>query len=85
MHTIRLLQSAVNILKNNRLEIRVKNREELLDIKAGKWDYDDLLSYADELLEELSVLKENSTLQDFPNKKKTEKVLVEVREELYQR
>ena len=83
MHTIRLLQSAVNIFKSNKLEIRVKNREELLDIKAGNWNYDDLLSYADELLEEFSVLNENSTLQDFPNKEKAEKNLIRLRTELY--
>lgn len=84
MHTIRLLQSAVNIFKNNKIEIRVKNRDELLDIKAGNWDYDDLLSYADELIEELNLLAEGSSLPDFPDKEKAEKILVEIREELYQ-
>ena len=83
MHTIRLLQSAVNIFKNNKIEIRVNNREELLNIKAGKWNYDDLLFYADELLEELSVLNKNSTLQDFPDKEKVEKTLIEIRTQLY--
>ncbi len=83
MHTIRLLQCAVNIFKNKKLEIRVKNREELLDIKTGKWNYDDLISYADKLLEALSVLNENSTLQDFPDKEKVERNLVEIREKLY--
>ncbi|WP_144282983.1 DNA polymerase beta superfamily protein [Chryseobacterium echinoideorum] len=83
MHTIRLLQSAVNIFRNNRLEIRVKNREELLDIKAGKWDYDDLLLLADRLIEELHLLSESSILQDFPDKEKAEKLLIEIRTQLY--
>ncbi len=35
MHTIRLLQSCEQIFKTNSLNIRVENRDELLDIKAG--------------------------------------------------
>lgn len=83
MHTIRLLQSAVNIFKNNRIEIRVKNRDELLDIKAGNWDYDDLLLLADKLIEELNFLAESSSLQDFPDKEKAEKTLIQIRTQLY--
>ena len=83
MHTIRLLQSAVNIFRNNQLEIRVKNREELLDIKAGKWDYDDLLLFSDQLIEELNFLSENSSLPDYPDQKKAEKLLIEIRTQLY--
>ena len=37
MHTIRLLQSCEQIFKNSSLNIRVDNRDELLDIKAGNW------------------------------------------------
>jgi len=83
MHTIRLLQSAVNIFRNNKIEIRVENREELLDIKAGKWNYDDLLLLADQLIEELNLFAESSSLQEFPNKEKAEKILIKMREELY--
>ncbi|PZU90527.1 MAG: nucleotidyltransferase [Chryseobacterium sp.] len=83
MHTIRLLQSAVNIFKNNKIEIRVKNRDELLDIKAGNWDYDDLLLLADQLIEEVNLLSKSSLLPDFPDRKRAEKVLIEIREELY--
>lgn len=83
MHTIRLLQSAVNIFKNNKIEIRVKNRDELLSIKAGNWNYDDLLLLADQLIEELNLLAKSSTLPDFPNKRKVEKTLIEIRNQLY--
>jgi hypothetical protein len=84
MHTIRLLQSAVNIFKYNKIEIRVKNRDELLDIKARNWDYDDLLLLADQLIEELNLLNKSSSLSDLPYKEKAEKTLVKIREELYQ-
>lgn len=83
MHTIRLLQSAVNIFKNNKIEIRIKNRDELLDIKAGNWDYDDLLLLADQLIEELNLLADRSTLQDSPDKEKAKRTLLEIRTQLY--
>ncbi|MFC4688101.1 DNA polymerase beta superfamily protein [Epilithonimonas pallida] len=83
MHTIRLLQSAVNIFKNNKIEIRIKNRDELLDIKAGNWNYDDLLLLADKLIEELNSLANRSSLPDLPDKEKAKRTLLEIRIQLY--
>lgn len=83
MHTIRLLQSAVNIFKNNKIEIRIKNRDELLDIKAGNWNYDDLLLLADKLIEELNSLADKSSLPDLPDKEKAKRTLLEIRTQLY--
>lgn len=83
MHTIRLLQSAVNIFKNNKIEIRIKNRDELLDIKAGNWNYDDLLLLADKLIEELNSLANRSSLPDLPDKEKAKRTLLEIRTQLY--
>lgn len=40
MHTIRLLQSCEQIFRTGSLQVRVDNRDELLDIKSGKWPYD---------------------------------------------
>jgi uncharacterized protein len=84
MHTIRLLQSAEQILATGKLNIRVENRAELLDIKSGNREYDDLLLLADNLIASIEKNYETSTLQDFPNKQKTENILVQMRTELYQ-
>lgn len=83
MHTIRLLQSAIQIFEKKTLNIRVENRDELLNIKSGNRDCDELLNYADELIRKLDVLFENSTLQDAPNIEKAEKILFKIRERLY--
>lgn len=84
MHTIRLLQSAIQIFEKKTLNIRVENRDELLNIKSGNRDYDELLNYADEFVNKLDVLFKNSTLQDSPNIEKAEKTLIKIREKLYQ-
>jgi len=83
MHTIRLLQVAEEILHDGKLNVKRPNRQQLLDIKSGNMDYDDLLVMADRLMESIESYCLISSLPDTPDKEKTEKVLVEMREELY--
>ncbi len=83
MHTIRLLQVAEEILRDGKLNVKRLNREQLLDIKSGNMDYDDLLAMADRLMENIESYCLTSTLPDTPDKQVAEKVLVEMREELY--
>ena len=83
MHTIRLLQTAEQILSTGKLNIRVSNREELLAIKAGKMEYDDLLQMADDLIVSIEKHYERSNLPEKPNEEKAVGVLIDIREELY--
>ena len=83
MHTIRLLQTAQQILSTGKLNIRVFNREELLAIKAGEREYDDLLNMADELIASIESLFESCILPETPNVEKMTKALIEIRQELY--
>lgn len=83
MHTIRLLQVAEEILRDGQLNVRRPNREQLLDIKSGKFEYDELLQMADELMKRIEKYAEESSLQDKPDTEKVEKLLVEMRCELY--
>lgn len=83
MHTIRLLESAVRLFETGKLSIRVENREELLAIKNGNWEYDDLLKYAEQLVEKLEKASINSLLQELPNKEKVNATLVSLRQILY--
>lgn len=84
MHTIRLLQSAVQILKTGTLDIWVKNCNELLNIKAGNQDYDELLEYADELILNLNVSFKSSILQELPDKMKAESTLINIKNSIIQ-
>lgn len=83
MHTIRLLQTAEQILATGTLHIRVTNREELLDIKAGNREYEDLLAMADALIASIEKLYETSMLPEFPDREKGEATLIKIREQLY--
>ncbi|WP_417940196.1 DNA polymerase beta superfamily protein [Flavobacterium sp. RS13.1] len=83
MHTIRLLQTAEQILSTGKLNIRVSNREELLDIKAGNREYDDLLEMADNLIASIENHYQTSTLPEKPDEAKAIQTLIKIREELY--
>lgn len=83
MHTIRLLQTAEQILATGTLNIRVSNREELLDIKTGKREYDDLLEMADGLIASIESLYESCTLPESPNVESITTILIGIRQELY--
>ena len=83
MHTIRLLQVAEEILRDGRLTVKRPNRDELLNIKSGNMDYDDLLAMADKLMKNIESYYLISSLPDVPDKEKAERILVEIREELY--
>ena len=83
MHTIRLLQTAEQILSTGKLNIRVSNREELLDIKAGNKEYDDLLEMADNLIASIENHYLTSMLPEKPDEEKAIQTLIKIREELY--
>lgn len=84
MHTIRLLQSCESIFKTNGLHVRVTNRDELLDIKAGNTTYEAILRKADQLIESIEHYYSVSSLPEMPDLKKTTGILTEIREKLYQ-
>jgi len=83
MHTIRLLQSCEHIFKTGSLQIRVENRDELLDIKAGNWSYDNVMKKAEQLITSIEYHHSKSTLPEFPDVEKTTRLLVEIRNSLY--
>lgn len=83
MHTIRLLQTAEQILATGKLNIRVSNREELLSIKTGEKEYDDLLQMADDLIVSIEQHYKTSVLQEKPDEEKAIKILISIREKLY--
>lgn len=83
MHTIRLLQSCEQIFKTSSLTIRVDNRDELLDIKAGNQSYENVMQKAENLIESIESHYSTTTLPDSPDLKKTTKILIQIREKLY--
>ncbi|RYY60310.1 MAG: nucleotidyltransferase [Chitinophagaceae bacterium] len=83
MHTIRLLQSALQILQTGKLDIRCSNREELLGIKSGIYTYDQLIEKSTHLMSEIDAALATSELQDKPDEQNCLNALILVRKKLY--
>lgn len=83
MHTIRLLQTALDIAKTGQVIVKRPNRDELLAIKAGQSDYETLVKMADDLTVEISQAFAQSGLKNEPNREKVLEQLVIMRTFLY--
>jgi hypothetical protein len=64
MHTFRLLEMGIEILREGVIRVRRPNRSQLLDIRQGKYDYDTLLEMAEGKMEELEGAYEASSLPE---------------------
>ena len=83
MHTIRLLDTALDVLEQGVLQVRRPNREQLLEIRKGAYEYDALMALAEEKLAQIDVAFASSTLPELPNRAQIEQLLVEIREKWY--
>ncbi len=83
MHTFRLLEMAIEIAKEKKVNVKRLNREFLLNIKSGKYEYDELLIMANEKQEEMEMAFEKSDLQDKPNRDKINELTYRIRDKFY--
>ncbi len=83
MHTFRLLDIAKAIALTGTFSVRSTRRQELLKIKRGAFTYAELVSQANERLEELKDLFAQSSLPDAPDLREIESRLMQVRRKFY--
>ena len=83
MHVFRLLLVAKEIAIEGKVNVFRKDRDFLLAIKEGKFEYDELVEKAMALKDELPLLYQNSGLMNEPDVKLVEKTLVRMRELYY--
>lgn len=83
MHTFRLLNMAEEIAREGKVNVRRHDRDFLLSIRLGKFDYESLVSMANDKLLLIDELYEKCDLPDEPDMNIIERLLVELREEVY--
>lgn len=83
MHTFRLLKMAKEIAVDGKLNVRRVDKEHLLNIKNGKFEYDDLVLEAENLKNELEELFSKSKLIEKPDLEKVNQLVYEMRNEFY--
>ena len=65
------------------MTIRRPNREELLDIRKGRVKLEDLITWAEKEMNELSVLFDGSGLPDDVSTELINETLIKIRKEFY--
>jgi predicted nucleotidyltransferase len=83
MHTLRLLDMAREIAATGELAVRRPDRDFLLRVRAGEFDYDDLVSLAERKLQEAMEAFANSGLPNAPDRKEVNRALVEIRRKFH--
>lgn len=83
MHTFRLLHMALEIATEGRINVRRADRDFLLRIRRGEFNYADLLGRADEKLAEVRAAYAICGLPEQPDAAGVEAVLAEIRESVY--
>jgi uncharacterized protein len=85
LHVFRLLQMAEEIAREGRLQVRRPNRDFLLQIRRGEFEYADLVQQAEDLVARVDAAFSASALPDEPDRAAVERVLIEVRQRFYAR
>ena len=83
MHTFRLLDMASEILNQGKVIVRRPNREELLLIRSGHYDYDTLIEMANQKMEKVKEAYQQSVLSEKPDEDEIKSLLLEIRKDLY--
>lgn len=80
-HCVRLLRMAKEFLETGEFYVRrTHDRQELLDIKAGKWALADIKALAESLFAEVKAAKAASPLPEKPDAEGVQKLLIEMLE-----
>ena len=85
MHVFRLLLMAKEIATDQQINVFRADREFLLSIKKGKFEYDELVEKAEVMKNELTAIYQHSNLPDKPDITEIDKLLIKMREVYYAR
>jgi hypothetical protein len=83
MHTFRLLDMAEEIGKQGKIIVRRPNREFLLQIRSGAFDYQELLTQAEKRIAGMEEIYERSDLPEEPDLNRINETLIRVRRQVY--
>lgn len=83
MHTFRLLKMAKEIGEEGKINVKRKDREFLLNIKNGKYQYEELLSMSEKLIIEVDDAYEKSNLPENIDVEIVNELLVRIRDGFY--
>ncbi|MBV7533141.1 nucleotidyltransferase domain-containing protein [Chitinophaga sp. sic0106] len=84
MHTFRLLSMAEEIARYQEVRVHRSDREALLKIRSGAYEYTELMDLINAKLDNMDALYAASGLPEAPDYRRAEHLLIQIREEFYQ-
>lgn len=79
MHTLRLLDQAIEIADHGKIIFPRPNKQWLKKVKTGEYAYEEILSIADEKNAEMESAFEKTSLPEKPCDQTVQEVLLEIR------
>ena len=79
-HLVRLMRMCREIMTTGEVRVRRPDREELLAIRNGAWDYDRIVEFAERAEDECAELYETSTLRKEPDRVRLDAAIVSITE-----
>lgn len=83
MHVFRLLHMAKEIALEQKIHVHRNDRQFLLDVKEGRYEYEELVTKATLLKDNLANLFKESSLPDYPDYNSINSLLIEIRKQHY--
>lgn len=83
MHTFRLLNMAEEIAVDHQVTVKRNDRDFLLSIRNGEFEFDELMLMVDDKMEKIKESYRKSSLPDKPDPGKAESLLIQIRETFY--
>lgn len=83
MHTLRLLNMAEDIALYKKVIVHREDRDFLLQIRKGEFEYEDLMQMVEEKMKRIEDLYRTSDLPETPDVQKAEELLINIREQFY--
>lgn len=77
-HAVRVADEAIELLQTHHIEFPLKNKEELLKIKQGHYDYHYVAGIIEDRFVELEEAMKNSTLPEKPNWQRREEIILDL-------
>ena len=84
MHTFRLLNMAEEIAVYHRVIVHREDREFLLRIRSGEFEYEELIGMVEEKMIKIEDSYSKSGLSEEPDSQRAEDLLVRIREGFYE-
>jgi predicted nucleotidyltransferase len=77
-HMIRLLRMGIEFLVDGELNVHRHDNQELVNIKEGQWEFDEVLDEGDRLFDKLEDAYINSDLPTNPDRERAERVVMQI-------